>query len=89
MSEKPIAIILAGIGVVSLCTLCVLGPVAFGAAIGWGFGWVTDLNPMATIGVAVFTALVVYALFRRWGAVRSGEDSESPALSDVTGAKEQ
>ncbi len=89
MSEKPIAIILAGIGVVSLCAICVLGPAAFGAAIGWSFGWVTDLSPMATIGIAVFTALVVYALFRRWGAVRSGEDSESPALSGVTEAKKQ
>ncbi len=87
MSEKPIAIVLAGIGVVSLCTLCVLGPAAFGAAIGWTFGWVTDFSPMATIGVAIMTALVVYALFRRWGAVRPSEDSESTTPSDVTEAE--
>ncbi len=89
MSEKPIAIIVAGIGVVSLCTLCVLGPVAFGAAIGWAFGWVTDFSPMATIGVAIMAALVVYALLRRRGAVRRGEDAESTTLSDVTEAKKQ
>ncbi|MFQ5551242.1 MAG: hypothetical protein ACE5FJ_08400 [Gemmatimonadales bacterium] len=88
MSEKPIAIILAGIGVVSLCTICVLGPAALGAAVGWAFGWVTDLSPMATIGVTLFSALAVYALFRRWGAVRRDEEPQSSALSDVTEAKE-
>ena len=84
MTEKPIAVILAGIGVVSLCTLCALGPVAFGAAIGWAFGWFADLSPMATIGLASFAALVGYALFRRWGAARPHEDSKWAALSDST-----
>ena len=57
MSEKPIAIILASIGVASLCIICVLGPTALGANVGWAFGWVTNLSPMATIGVTLFSAL--------------------------------
>ena len=42
---------------------------------------------MATIGAAIMTALVVYALLRRRGTVRPGEDSESALISDVTEAK--
>ena len=84
MSEKPIAVILASIGVVSLCAVCVLGPVVFGSAIGWAFGWFAGLSPTATIGLAILAALVVYALFRRRDATRPREDSESTALSDST-----
>ncbi len=84
MSEKPIAVILASIGVVSLCAVCVLGPVVFGSAIGWAFGWFAGLSPTATIGLAIFAALVVYALFQRRGAARPREDSESAALSNST-----
>lgn len=84
MSDKPIAVILAGIGVVSLCAVCVLGPVVFGSAIGWAFGWFAGRSPMATIGLAIFAALVVYALLRRRHAARPREDPESAALSDST-----
>jgi hypothetical protein len=87
MRENPIAIILTGIGVVSLCTICVLGPAAFGATIGWAFGRVTDLSPMATIGVAIFAALAAGALFRRRGAARSDQDAESAVHSDIAEAK--
>ena len=82
MSEKPIAVILAGIGVVSLCDVCALGPVALGSAAGWAFSWVTDLGPMATAGVTIFAALVAYALFRRWGAAKPRKCSEPATHSD-------
>lgn len=68
MGEKPIAVILAGVGVVSLCAICVLGPAVVGAAAGWAFGWVTGLSPMVTTGIAIFTALLAFVLVRRWGA---------------------
>jgi choline-glycine betaine transporter len=84
MSDNPIAVVLAGIGVLSLCAVCALGPVVLGSAVGWAFGWITDLSPMVTTGVAIFTALVVYALFRRWGAVRSRENSESANFPNST-----
>ncbi len=81
MSEKPIAAIVAGIGVVSLCAACALGPAALGAAAGWAFGWVIELSPMATTGVAIFTALFAYALLRRWGAVKPRRESGPAAFS--------
>ena len=84
MRDKPIAIILAGIGVVSLCAVCALGPVVIGSAVSWAFGWVADLSPMATIGAAIFTTLVVYALVRRWGAVRSRENTAAATDSVST-----
>ena len=81
MSEKPIAAVLTGIGVVSLCAVCALGPAALGSAAGWAIGWVTDLSPMATVGAGIFTALVAYAVFRRRGAARPRGDSEMSTLS--------
>lgn len=84
MSEKPVAAIVAGIGVVSLCAVCALGPAALGAAAGWAFGWVTGLSPMATTGVTIFTALLAYVLFRRWGAVKPRRDFEPAAFSKPT-----
>ena len=88
MSEKPIAVILAGIGVVSLCAVCVLGPAVLGSATGWMLGWFGGLSPMATTGLAVFTALVAYALFRRWGAKGPREHSAPAALFDSTEREE-
>jgi hypothetical protein len=82
MSEKPIAVVLTGIGVVSLCAVCALGPVVLGSAAGWAFSWVTDLSPMATVGVTIFAALVAYALFWRWGAAKPRECSEPATHSD-------
>ncbi len=82
MSEKPIAVVLAGIGVVSLCAVCALGPAAVGAAVGWAFGWVTDLSPMANIGVAIVSGLLAYSLYRRWGATKSSRKSESTSPLD-------
>ena len=81
MGERPIALILASIGVVSLCAL---GPVVPGSAAGWVFGWVTDLSTMATVGAAIFTALGAYALFRRWGAAKPRDDSEVSTCPDAT-----
>ncbi len=87
MSEKPIAVILAGIGAVSLCVICVLGPAVLGSATGWMLGWFGGLSPMATTGLAIFTALVVYALFRRWGAKGPHEHYAPVAFSDSTERK--
>lgn len=89
MIEKPIAVILASIGVVSLCAVCALGPVVLGSAAGWVFGWIADLSPMATVGVAIFMALVAYALFRHWGAARRRDDSEVSTRPDVTEGENQ
>ena len=82
MSEKPIAVVLAGIGVLSICAVCALGPVALGAAFGWAFGWMTELSPMAIIGAAIFAALFAFGLFRRWGAARPRRVFEPPSLPD-------
>jgi membrane protein implicated in regulation of membrane protease activity len=84
MSEKPIAVILAGIAAVSLCAACALGPVVLGSAVGWAFGWAADLSPMATTGAVIFAALAVFALFRRWSAMRPREDSDAAKLPDST-----
>ena len=75
MSDKLIAGLLAGVVVVPICLLCVLGPVALVSAGAWVAGWFAGLSPMATTGLAIFTGLALYALFRRWGR-------NTPRLSD-------
>lgn len=82
MSEKPIAVILAGIGVVSVCALCAAGPAVVGAATGWAFGWITGLGPMATVAVAILGALLAFALFLRWGDTRPRREIESTQASN-------
>ncbi len=78
MNEKPITMLLAAAGVVALCLLCVLGPVALVSATVLAGGWLGGLSPLTTTAFALFAGLFAYALFRRWGHKRPGLQEDGP-----------
>ncbi len=78
MNEKPIAILLATAVVVALCLLCALGPVALVSAAALAGAWLGGLSPMTTTAFALFAGLFAYALLRRWGPKRPGQEGDNP-----------
>ena len=77
MSDKPVAALVTVLVVAPLCAVCILGPAFLGAAIGGGFGWLAELRPLPTLGLATLAAVLAYGLFRlrRRGPGRTGAPS--------------
>ena len=68
MSDKPtgalIAVIAAPLMVVC-CLLFALGPAAITGVIAWASGWTVGLGAVASTGLAVVAAILVYRFARR------------------------
>ncbi len=69
MSEKPpgalIAAVIAAPLMVVCCLLFVLGPAAITGVIAWASGWVAGLGAVASAGLAIVAAILVYGFARR------------------------
>ncbi len=70
MSDKPVAMLVAGVIAAPICLLCLFGPVAFAWAVVWVSGTVSGLGAVATTGLAMIAAILVYGLVRRRRATR-------------------
>ena len=70
MSEKPVAMLVASALAAPICLLCFFGPAAFAWAAAWVSGIVSGLGAVATTGLAMIAAIVVYSLVRRRRATR-------------------
>ena len=69
MSEKPPGALIAAAAAAPLmvvcCVLFALGPAAITGVIAWASGWVTGLGAVASAGLAIVAAILVYGLTRR------------------------
>lgn len=65
MRDKPVAMLVAGVIVAPICSLCLSGPALFAWAAAWVSGWVGSLGAVAATGSAMIAAIVVYGLVRR------------------------
>jgi hypothetical protein len=76
MSDKPIAGLVAAIAVAPLCLVCVVGPVAFGAAAGSALAWLAGSTlPLLTVAATV-VGWVAWRAFRR-------RPQRSPAAAEL------
>ena len=80
MSDKPpgalIAVIIAAPLMVACCLLFLIGPAA---VIAWASGWVAGLGAVASTGLAIVAAILVYGFTRRRrakNAARRGSAAE-------------
>ncbi len=69
MSEKPpgalIAAVIAAPLMVVCCVLFALGPAAITGVIAWASGQVAGLGAVASAGLAIVAAILVYGFARR------------------------
>lgn len=70
MSDKPVAMLVAGVIAAPICLLCFFGPALFAWAVVWVSGIVSGLGAVATTGLAMIAAILVYGLVRRRRATR-------------------
>ncbi len=69
MSEKPpgalIATAVAAPLMVVCCLLFALGPAAITGVIAWASGWAAGLGAVASAGLAIVAAILIFAFTRR------------------------
>ena len=71
MNDKLLAGIVTGVVVAPLCSVCILGPAFVGVLIGGALGWIADLRPVVTIGLAIVGTILVYSFLNRHREKRS------------------
>ena len=88
MNDKIIAGLVTAVGVVPICAVCILGPVAVGSMVAGAFGWIGGLGPILTTALAMISGLLIYEFFRRrrWTEHVSGNRTHdgSPSVADRT-----
>ena len=93
MSDKMIAGVVAAIGVVPLCAVCILGPAAIGTMLAGVFGWLGGLSPVLATGLAIIFGILTYGIVgsRKSRALRRGTRAsfEPRAVSDQAELKSQ
>ena len=66
MNDKPpAALIAAVIGAPVMVVCCLFGPAAIVWVIAWASGWVAGFGAVASTGLAIIAAMLVYGLARR------------------------
>lgn len=64
MQGNPVQTVLMGLVLASFCLVCILGPAALVAAVGWIGATLGGLDPGAAVGVGIVLAAAVYGLVR-------------------------
>ena len=69
MSDKPPGALIAAVIAAPLMVVCCLsflfGPAAIAWVIAWASGWVAGLGAVASTGLAIVAAILVYGFARR------------------------
>lgn len=74
MNDKLFAGLFTAVVIAPICAVCVLGPAVVGSVLAVAFGWIADLRPVVTTGLAIIAAILVYGFFRRRQDRRSVAD---------------
>ena len=65
MNDKLLAGLFTAAVIAPLCAVCILGPALLGSMLAVAFGWIADLRPVVTTGLAIIAAILVYGIMRR------------------------
>ncbi len=66
MSDKPTAVLLTtAIAAPVMVACCLFGPAVVAWAVVWVSGWIAGLGAVTSIALAIFAAILVFALIQR------------------------
>lgn len=77
MNDKLVAGLVTAVVIAPICAVCILGPALLGSVLVGAFGWIAGLSPVATAGLAIVGAILVYGYFNRRKRVASYSDRSS------------
>ncbi len=80
MHDKLVAGLVTAVVIAPICAVCVLGPAVLGSVFAGAFGWIAGLSPVATAGLAMVGAIIVYGYFdrKKRAALRDGHPPCGP-----------
>ena len=83
MNDKLLAGIVTGVGVAPACSVCILGPAFVGSLIAGALGWIADLRPVVTMGLAILGTILAYGFLYKRSEGRKSAGPANGASSDT------
>lgn len=65
MNDKLVAGLVTAVVIAPICAVCILGLAFLGSMFAGAFGWIAGLSSVATAGLAIVGAILVYGLLKR------------------------